>query len=78
VASTAQALAAVGQLHLMRHYDDNFTALGKRCAQVRCTARRRCRLTPQPLYQPQTLSSERKCSCLADLTVRDDGVHRRY
>lgn len=31
-----QALAAVGQLHLMRHYDDNFTALGKRCAQVRC------------------------------------------
>mmetsp|Transcript_6585 Transcript_6585/g.8938 ORF Transcript_6585/g.8938 Transcript_6585/m.8938 type:complete len:402 (+) Transcript_6585:433-1638(+) len=32
-----QALAAVGQLHLMRHYDDNFTSLGKRCAQVLLT-----------------------------------------
>lgn len=32
-----QALAACGQLRLMRHYDDNFTTLGKRCAQVLIT-----------------------------------------
>mmetsp|Transcript_19842 Transcript_19842/g.23811 ORF Transcript_19842/g.23811 Transcript_19842/m.23811 type:complete len:432 (+) Transcript_19842:197-1492(+) len=32
-----QALAAVGQQHLMRHYNDFFTALGHRCAQVLLT-----------------------------------------
>jgi glutamate 5-kinase len=30
-----QALAAVGQALLMRYYDDFFSTLGKRCAQVR-------------------------------------------
>lgn len=29
-----QALAAVGQALLMRYYDDFFSTLGKRCAQV--------------------------------------------
>lgn len=29
-----QALAAVGQLHLMRYYDEFFAALGMKCAQV--------------------------------------------
>jgi len=32
-----QALAAIGQLHLMKHYDDMFIALNKRCAQVLIT-----------------------------------------
>ena len=32
-----QALAAVGQPHLMRYYDDFFQALGMRCAQVLLT-----------------------------------------
>uniref|UniRef100_A0A061QL43 Glutamate 5-kinase n=1 Tax=Tetraselmis sp. GSL018 TaxID=582737 RepID=A0A061QL43_9CHLO len=32
-----QALAAVGQLHLMRYYDDMFGALGLSCAQVLLT-----------------------------------------
>lgn len=32
-----QALAAVGQPHLMRYYDDFFAALGQRCAQVLLT-----------------------------------------
>lgn len=32
-----QALAAVGQAFLMRYYDDFFSTLGKRCAQVLLT-----------------------------------------
>ena len=32
-----QALAAVGQVHLMRYYDDLFSALGMKCAQVLLT-----------------------------------------
>jgi len=32
-----QALSAIGQLHLMKHYDDMFIALNKRCAQVLIT-----------------------------------------
>lgn len=32
-----QALAAVGQIHLMRYYDDLFTALGLTCSQVLLT-----------------------------------------
>ncbi|KDD74279.1 hypothetical protein H632_c1435p0, partial [Helicosporidium sp. ATCC 50920] len=35
--SKRQALAAVGQIHLMRHYDDLFAALGLKCAQVLLT-----------------------------------------
>jgi len=35
--ATKQALAAVGQLHLMRYYDDMFSALGLSCAQVLLT-----------------------------------------
>jgi hypothetical protein len=52
----------------MRHYDDNFTALGKRCAQVRCTANRCCRLTPQPSCPLQTLYSMQGASAAAWLT----------
>jgi glutamate 5-kinase len=32
-----QALAAIGQSFMMRHYDDFFSSLGKRCAQVLLT-----------------------------------------
>ncbi|GFH29989.1 PUA domain-containing protein, partial [Haematococcus lacustris] len=32
-----QALAAVGQVHLMRYYEDFLSALGLRCAQVLLT-----------------------------------------
>mmetsp|Transcript_19273 Transcript_19273/g.34368 ORF Transcript_19273/g.34368 Transcript_19273/m.34368 type:complete len:449 (-) Transcript_19273:60-1406(-) len=35
--ATKQALAAVGQLHLMRYYDDFFGAVGLSCAQVLLT-----------------------------------------
>jgi len=35
--ATKQALAAVGQLHLMRYYDDFFSAVGLSCAQVLLT-----------------------------------------
>jgi glutamate 5-kinase len=33
-----QALAAIGQVHLMRHYEDMFSAVGITCAQVLLTA----------------------------------------
>jgi glutamate 5-kinase len=33
-----QALAAIGQVHLMRHYEDMFSAVGLTCAQVLLTA----------------------------------------
>jgi hypothetical protein len=50
-----QALAAVGQVHLMRYYEDFFNALGLPCAQVLLTLDnlvRRAALAGPPLARP--------------------------